>query len=279
MLCASPVVLATYNGEPTSCAPCGQCMPCRINRRRLKTTRLLLEAEAHAHSSFCTMTIDDPHLTFVEGADGAPVWTLVKRDATLWVKRVRKLTGPGLRFFLVGEYGNRTGRPHYHALLFGVGATDAAHLCSKTWQQGFIMASEFTPERAAYCAGYMQKKWTKPEVMNGQQQPEFSRGSLRPPLGCGPALDWLSDLHHTRGGSALVAETGDVSRVVRLGGRVWPLDRTIRRRLRDLCGVPQVGSSPGQGFAAPTVDERKAAAAAGRKVERRARRKARREVM
>ena len=46
VLCAYPINLEKVGGI----VPCGQCNPCRQNRRRQKTGRLVLEASQHEHS-------------------------------------------------------------------------------------------------------------------------------------------------------------------------------------------------------------------------------------
>ena len=102
--------------------PCGQCLACRINRRRVWTNRLLLESLDHEHNSFITLTYADEFLPI---SPTKPVPTLCKRDAQLFLKRLRKrLTFP-IRYYLCGEYGGLNGRPHYHAILFGFPAAYA----------------------------------------------------------------------------------------------------------------------------------------------------------
>ena len=95
---------------------CGQCLPCRVNRRRIWTHRVLLEAIKSSESSFITLTYDDENLP--ENGSLCPSHV---RD---WLKRIRKKVEPRkLRYFLVGEYGDETKRPHYHVALFGVGVS------------------------------------------------------------------------------------------------------------------------------------------------------------
>ncbi|MDX8558692.1 hypothetical protein OZ663_18615, partial [Elizabethkingia sp. HX CGY] len=42
------------------------------------------------------------------------------RDFQLFMKRARKLQEKKISYFLVGEYGSQTFRPHYHAIVFDV---------------------------------------------------------------------------------------------------------------------------------------------------------------
>ena len=132
MLCKNPYYV-TWD-QPVGC---NQCMPCRYNRRRIWTFRILLESMVHSHNSFLTLTYDEKHLP--EGG------TLVPRDAQLFIKRLRnnfwdfhtrcRLPVPKLRYYLVGEYGDNTWRPHYHLALFGasIAHTD---IINRSWGLG-----------------------------------------------------------------------------------------------------------------------------------------------
>lgn len=86
---------------------CGQCRDCRLRRTREWAIRCTHEAQMHDRSSFVTLTFaEDPG-------------TVCKKDLQLWLKRLRKKMGK-LRYYACGEYGEKFGRPHYHAILFGV---------------------------------------------------------------------------------------------------------------------------------------------------------------
>lgn len=102
-----------------------------------------------------------------------PGGTLVKRHHQLFLKRVRRSIEPeSLRFFLCGEYGENGGRPHYHALLFGVDFPDQIFWCSSPsgeplyvsdtlhalWGMGQCLIGEITEASAAYVARYALKK-------------------------------------------------------------------------------------------------------------------------
>lgn len=160
--------------------PCGQCLPCRLNRRRLWTHRLLLEQHSHEFSSFATLTYSD---------DALPAGnTLVPKHTQDWLKRLRALLGPArpLRYYLVGEYGDESQRPHYHAALFGLSHLEG-ELLRTSWGHGHIQLGTLTKESAQYIAGYVTKKMTAPDDPRLQgRHPEFARMSLRPGIGAFP---------------------------------------------------------------------------------------------
>lgn len=198
---------------------CGQCLPCRINRRRLWSHRILLEALVSPSASFLTLTYKDI-------PDGA---SLVPRDLQLFFKRLRK-SGP-LRYFAVGEYGDFSGRPHYHAALFGVGVTEDVRV-REAWGLGHIMLGDLTFASASYVAGYVTKKMTAwDDVRLNGRHPEFARMSLRPGIGASAMSDVAAALFNQHGWDE-ITRTGDVPSVLRHGSRMFPLGRYLRRELR-----------------------------------------------
>lgn len=214
---------------------CGKCMPCRIDRRNLWTTRILMEMQSYAEDEclFVTLTYDDEHLP----SDGS----LRPDDLQLYFKRLRKAIAPArLRYYAVGEYGSKYERPHYHVILFGV--RDAKRV-GESWKEGLVHVGTVTQQSAAYVAGYVTNFRTgvtdvEKARLRGRE-PEFARMSLRP-YGIGArAMQVLSGVLHGKRGSALVAAAGDVPAVVRFDKSTWPLGRYLRRKLREAVGVPQ----------------------------------------
>lgn len=62
-----------------------------------------------------------------------------------------------IRFFASGEYGEKTARPHYHAIIYGASQRDA-QLIEDTWAMGHVRTESVSPARIAYTAGYTSKK-------------------------------------------------------------------------------------------------------------------------
>lgn len=177
----------TPDSEPLA-IPCGGCLGCRTDRARGWALRCHLEMQSHRSAVFTTLTYADDQLP--------P--TLEKRHLQLWLKRLRKAKRGGIRFFASGEYGERTARPHYHALLYGCSEADAS-LIQDLWGKGHCRTEGVTPARIAYVAGYCQKKIgyrmeggerVDPETGEVYEwQPPFIQMSRRPGIGAN-AKQW-----------------------------------------------------------------------------------------
>lgn len=182
----------------------------------------------HAENSFATLTYDEANIP----AGG----TLVPKDVELWLKRLRdKLPARSLRYFLVGEYGDKSQRPHYHAALFGIGP-DFRSLVSETWGLGHTLLGDLTPASARYVAGYVTKKMTSKDDprLNGRH-PEFSRMSRMPGIGA-TAIPKLSQMLSVPLGLKEIDTLGDVPTSLKHGNSQLPLGRYLRQKLRDDLG-------------------------------------------
>lgn len=195
---------------------CGQCLPCRVNRRRMWTGRIILESLCHPASAFVTLTYSPQF----EPAGG-------NLDDSHWRQFTKEI---GVRYFGVGEYGEHSLRPHYHVIVFGVEAAEAERLASDRWPYGFVSSLPFSPETASYVAGYTLKK-LKSKVSDLGLLPEFARMSRRPAIGA-PALALVSSWLHSAQGAKYLADVRDVPRVIRCGGKLYPLGTTLVRKLR-----------------------------------------------
>lgn len=154
--------------------PCGQCIGCRLKNSRDWAVRCIHEAQMHQDNCFITLTFSPESLKKRQNP-----FTVDKRDFQLFMKRLRKRYGDSIRFFHVGEYGEKNRRPHYHALLFGHTFADKelftksggvslyiSKELQKLWPYGFSTIGDVTFESAAYCARYCLKK------INGEKQEE-----------------------------------------------------------------------------------------------------------
>lgn len=185
--------------------PCGQCHGCRLERSRQWAMRCVHEAQMHENNSFITLTFDDEHLFKRKVPSSLDV-----RDFQLFMKRLREKIKPiKIRFFHCGEYGDKTNRPHYHAIIFGFDFPDrellkvhnenklyTSKLLQSCWEFGFSTVGDMTFESAAYCARYCMKKINGDMAQDhyaiidpdtgeylGQRNREYATMSKSPPIG------------------------------------------------------------------------------------------------
>lgn len=119
MLCVSPVRLlknVDFTKYPDGLlVPCGKCINCRIMKRKENAMRCLHELIDHEYSIFVTLTYTEENLP--------DYGSLKKTHLQKFLKRVRKqlsLYDRKIRYFACGEYGDKTQRPHYHLIIFGM---------------------------------------------------------------------------------------------------------------------------------------------------------------
>lgn len=181
--------------------PCGQCTGCRLERSRQWAIRCMHEAALYEDNCFITLTYRDECIP----EDGS----LDRRAFPLFMKRLRKVICPRkVRYFHAGEYGDESGRPHYHACLFGFDFGDKvpwtvrrgfpvwrSGLLESLWPFGLSEIGSVSFESAAYVARYIMKKVTGEAaadhylVCDGDtgvvtsRMPEYTTMSRRPGIG------------------------------------------------------------------------------------------------
>lgn len=166
MSCAAPIVVTHPETKLRSEVRCGQCRACRLRRKKGWAGRLLLESKDHIASRFVTLTYaDDPGI-------------LDYTDYQLFMKRYREKYGE-CRFFVVGEYGGKTGRGHYHAIIFGHAPETRGFApgLQEVWRHGYCYDGTVTPDSIGYVSGYVFK-----ENYTETKRP-FVRMSLKPGIG------------------------------------------------------------------------------------------------
>lgn len=207
-------------------------MPCRINKRKLWTSRLLLESTLHSDACFVTLTYKD----MPEGGNLAP------RDVVLWLKRLRFAVRPvKLRYYLVGEYGERLSRPHYHALLFGISPSEYFEgVIRKSWGLGHVQLGDLNVATIRYCVGYTIKRMTRAgDARLEGHVPEFARMSRSPGIGVGFALAVARSLAETPCVVSALKSGDGVPVTVNVGGRVAVFGRHLREKISEATGIPR----------------------------------------
>lgn len=186
--------------------PCGKCPGCRCDRSREWANRMILELEDYPNAIFVTLTYRDSDLPLTQS--GVP--TLDHRDVQLFLKRLRKrFSGKRIRFFISGEYGSTTFRPHYHGIIYGLSLSDFSDLVirgqnglrqdyytsplfERIWSHGFVLLSDVSWHTCNYVARYVLKKQfgNSDEFADGRL-PEYNVSSRRPGIGRDAAIRHL----------------------------------------------------------------------------------------
>jgi len=204
--------------------PCGQCIGCRLSHANQWAIRCYHESTLHDTNCFITLTYDDKHLP--------NDYSLRKDHAQKFIKRLRKTLYPKkISYYLCGEYGDTTWRPHFHALIFGYDFPDKIKIqntevenpyylsqtLTKLWNKGNHLIADVSPENCAYTTRYCVKKITgdaqkdhytrtiidiEPvtgEVLhyaeNVELEPEFALMSRKPAIGKNWYAKYKSDCY------------------------------------------------------------------------------------
>lgn len=234
--------------------PCGRCLPCRVSIRRVWTHRIMLEALQWEENAFVTLTFRDSELPNC-GVSVGEHQAFMKELRARWFEE----TGRTLRFYMCGEYGDKTFRPHYHYALFnfpsceGSGPTffgrvyvpcqcKVCRFVTRVWKKGHVFIGRLELKSAQYIAGYVTKKMTKKddvrlhrevldeetgEVTHFYLNPEFSRSSRNPGI-ARFSVDVIV---------AACKEKGqDLPLALKHGSSYLPLGRYLRNKMYEVSG-------------------------------------------
>lgn len=185
-----------------------------MNHAMSWSVRIMHQTQMEADSCFLTLTYDDAHLPSDR--------SLHVEHPQAFIKSLRRKIRP-FKYFLCGEYGGETLRPHYHLCLMGEDfhkdretyryATPNGHplftsaTVNAAWPHGtHNLIGALTTESACYVASYVNKKFKGPNTDNRyktlfieedgtaeihQLKPEFATMSRRPGLGS----TWFDKYH------------------------------------------------------------------------------------
>lgn len=194
--------------------PCRMCIGCRIDYSKEWAVRCVNEAQMHEDNMFVTLTYDDDHIPEdlqLNHEDWQQFIRAVRKKYRKYTKRDEdgNVIDYGIRYYMCGEYGEKTSRPHYHALIFNFKFPDMKHegdrrgnriwsseQLTELWGKGHTEIGSVTFQSAAYCARYITKKIMGPDAKFGhpivdsetgeivdRRTPEYTKMSLKPGLG------------------------------------------------------------------------------------------------
>lgn len=166
-------------GEIT--VPCGKCLSCLQNKRADWTFRIKEELKHSSSAHFVTLTYDDDNIPWSDHGN-----TLDKTDLQKWLKRLRinqhrrEPDSDKIRYYAVGEYGEKKDRPHYHVILFNSPNSTIEKDVIKSWTHGSSQIGTVTPASIHYVTGYIINRFD--DAFKKRQTP-FALMSRKPPLG------------------------------------------------------------------------------------------------
>lgn len=154
--------------------PCGYCVECLNQKRNDAIVKIYNELLNCTSCYLTTLTYSDEHVPEVyEVATGEIFRTLCYSDVQSWFKRSRRtcqyhgISIDGFRYFVCGEYGSKTLRPHYHLLLFNL-SSSALDRFLADWREnyGFVdcRSCDLSTQSAAKISQYVSKYLTKSKL-------------------------------------------------------------------------------------------------------------------
>ena len=208
MPCLTPIKLSPH------VVPCGQCEGCLVQRRNDWSFRIREELKVSKNARFVTLTYapgNEPYTRhYFYDQDQVysyiDVETVNKRDPQLFLKKLREhareaqktLKWPGIRYYLVSEYGSETQRPHYHLILFNCPTTTLDQI-EEIWTHGFTHIGEANDASIHYTTKYVINSKSNE---NAGRMPPFALMSRRPGIGSGyinRAKKWHIQNNYTYG--------------------------------------------------------------------------------
>lgn len=160
---------------------CRKCHACKVNQRKELSDRLQIERRYWRYAYFVSPTYDPEHYP----TDGS----VDKEELKRYFKRLAKSVGQKITLMGVGEYGDESGRAHYHCAVYS--NVPIFRNIIESWSVngvplGRISVDQLSNGRCKYIAGYVVKKMLhmEDERLDGRK-PEFRITPRRPALGYG----------------------------------------------------------------------------------------------
>lgn len=186
-MCTNPRKII-QNGEELT-VKCGKCPTCQRERTQEWAIKLINESKYHSKACFITLTFDnkillDKNSIAVKkyGAHPGFVFNIEnsKEYFKKFIKRLRKhYEGTKITYYHVGEYGEKTHRPHHHLLLFGIDfkedrkpmppsksgkVQEDSEILRTLWALGRVSVQDVNPNNVIYISQYSLKKFKNNEL-------------------------------------------------------------------------------------------------------------------
>lgn len=194
--------------------PCGKCLECKKRRVNSWYVRLKSQLDDCDNAYMVTFTYDDENIPYSDNG----LMSLNYRDFQLFMKKYRKKNeNSKVRYFVAGEYGSNTYRPHYHAIMYNIDCISIM----ETWSHGFVHFGNVTDASLYYTLKYVTKSTFKSVDDDDDRQPE--KALMSKGLGLNFLTDKMVKYYHD-----------DPARgVTLLGNKKLPLPRYYRDKIFD----------------------------------------------
>jgi len=175
-------------------ADCGKCLKCLIKRKAQWSYRMVEELNNSFSAYFVTLTYDDKHLTRTDLGN-----TINPQDHKIFISNLKeyetqslldyrpyspeeifrkdngiKETGK-LAYYGVSEYGGKTGRSHWHYILFNIRDTLSI---TYAWYMGRVQIDECNINTIDYVLKYMVKDNTGEDYENRIKEKSYMSKGL-----------------------------------------------------------------------------------------------------
>lgn len=174
---------------------CRKCLPCRLNIAREKAVRAVHEAKMHQSNIFLTLTYSDAALTSprLNYSHFQLFMKSLRERITRDVTNTETIDRLYVPYMVTGEYGDKTKRPHWHAILFNYAPEDSKYhyssdrgdkvytskLLQDLWGNGNIEFGSVTMDSAGYVARYSAKKLVHGKDQDHDYHPIHKTSSRR----------------------------------------------------------------------------------------------------
>lgn len=174
-MCLTPMTIKRKelgpDGSITRVVGCGRCVPCLRKKQVDWCFRLNNELLNSESACFLTLTYDENTCPWAEGG-----FTLLRADFQKFMKRLRKhAKSTKIKYYACGEYGDKTERPHYHAIVFNLPRPFDKYI-EKAWTYGHIHVGSVTEASIFYTTKYALKGLRRKKAIDYDErgrEPEF----------------------------------------------------------------------------------------------------------
>lgn len=166
--------------------PCGKCPACLSQRKEELAQRLYIEACSSRCAYFVTLTYEDNELVYCD----SDIPTFDKEQVRIFIRSLRDFLRSkkiSLRYFLTSEYGDKSLRPHYHAIIYFsefLSLQQVYELISKKWSFGLVYISSIGRGCLKYVSKYCLKDDGTENLDRKNPYKPFRLFSRRPGIGC-----------------------------------------------------------------------------------------------